>query len=54
MLRTINTQVQEQLEELDSKEEEIENLKKSLASVQREKMQLRRRLEMEWQSLFQT
>lgn len=46
MLRTMNTQVQEQLAELDAKDEEIENLKKSLASVQRENMQLRRRLEM--------
>ena len=42
----MNTQVQEQLAELDAKDEEIENLKKSLASVQRENMQLRRRLEM--------
>lgn len=42
----MNTQVQEQLAELDAKDEEIENLKKLLASVQRENMQLRRRLEM--------
>ncbi len=46
MLKRMNTQVQEQLAELDAKDEEIENLKKLLASVQRENMQLRRRLEM--------
>lgn len=46
MLKQLNTQVKEQLSELDMKDEEIENLKRYIASLQRENMQLRRRLEM--------
>ena len=46
MLKQLNTHVKEQLSELDMKDEEIENLKRYIASLQRENMQLRRRLEM--------
>lgn len=46
MLKLLNTQVKEQISELDKKDEQIEGLKKYIASLQRENMQLRRRLEL--------
>ena len=46
MLKLLNTQVKEQISELDKKDEQIESLKKYIASLQRENMQLRRRLEL--------